>query len=73
MICSDMPQMKMVVDKYKVGECISLDSGESLESKIRQLIDNRDLLSEYSKNGKEAAKDLNWEVEFEKVKSYFPA
>lgn len=72
-ICSDMPQMKMVVDKYKVGECISLDSGESLESKIRQLIDNRDLLREYSKNGKEAAKDLNWEVEFEKVKSYFPA
>lgn len=72
-ICSDMPQMKLIIDKYKVGKCISLDSGECLESKIRQMIDDQDLLREYSENAKEASKELNWDVEFEKVKSYFPA
>jgi len=72
-ICSDLPQMKMIIDKYKVGECFNMDSGGSLESKFSQLIDNRDMLREYSINAKEASKELNWRVEFEKVKSYFPA
>jgi glycosyltransferase involved in cell wall biosynthesis len=72
-ICSDMPQMKMIIDKYKVGECINLDADQNLEKKISDLLENKSMLKEYSENAEEAAKELNWEVEFEKVKSYFPA
>jgi hypothetical protein len=66
-----MPQMKMIIDKYKVGESINLESNQELEEKITALINNCDLLGDYSKNAKEAAKELNWDVEFEKVKSFF--
>ncbi len=72
-ICSDMPQMKQIIDDYKVGKCISFETDQDLGEIISSLINNSDLLDEYSKNAGEASKELNWNIEFVKVKSLFPS
>lgn len=67
-ISSALPQMKKIVEDYKVGECIDLDKGLNISAVINSMLDNEDKLKLYKANCAEAAKELNWDVEFEKAK-----
>ncbi len=69
-IASNLPQMKKIVETYKVGEVIDIESGESIVPIIQRWNDNKHLLNEYKKNCFEAAKELNWQKEYKRVKDY---
>ena len=66
-ISSDLPQMKQIVEQYEVGKVIDIENDEVVES-IKELLSNAKRLNEFKYNCRKAAEELNWDVEFEKVK-----
>jgi len=70
-LCSNLPQMKKVVEEYKVGEVVDIEKDRELITRLKNLIMNRDLLFEYKQNCKPASSILNWQKEYEKVKYLF--
>lgn len=67
-ISSALPQMKKIVEDYEVGEYIDLDKDQNISSVINSMLENENKLKLYKKNCTEASKELNWDVEFGKVK-----
>lgn len=67
-VSSALPQMKQIVDEYKVGECIDIETNKNIAELINSLLNDTNRLEKYKSNCKEAAKELNWDVEFEKAK-----
>ncbi len=67
-VCSDMPQMKDIVDSHNVGFAVNLEEKGKLVEKIKVLQDNPKLVEEFKANALKASEDLNWEKEYEKVK-----
>lgn len=70
-LASNLPQMKKVIDHYKVGETLAIEQDDNLVKVINKLIENPILLAEYKKNCAAAVKELNWQVEFEKCKKEY--
>ena len=70
-LSSNLPQMKNIVEDYNVGEVIDIEKEGELAARLRSLIINRDILSEYKQNCKAASSELNWQKEYEKVKCLF--
>ncbi|MEN8192514.1 MAG: glycosyltransferase [Bacteroidota bacterium] len=70
-LCSNLPQMKKIVEDYQVGEVIDIEEVGELTERLRTLILNRDLLFDYKQNCKHASSVLNWQNEYEKVKHLF--
>lgn len=68
-ISSALPQMKKIVEDYKVGSCVDLEENIEIDTTINKMLENPNLLKEYKENCAKAAKELNWDVEFDKVKS----
>jgi len=68
-IVSNLPQMKKIVNDYNVGEVIDIEKGESIEPIIHKLKNNPELLYTYKSNCKKAAKELNWQEEYKRVKN----
>lgn len=68
-IVSNLPQMKNIVETYKVGEVVDIDKGESIVPVIMKWKNNPKLLDEYKKNCSNAAKELNWQEEYKRVKN----
>lgn len=73
-IGSNLPQIKQIVDDYKLGEIIEIDN-ISFEKKVdrivecvKNMISNKAKYNEYKKNCEIAAEELNWETEYEKAK-----
>ncbi|WP_157961055.1 glycosyltransferase [Lutibacter citreus] len=68
-LTSDLPEMKNIVLKYKVGEIVKNRNPEKLASQIKILLKNTNYFSiekfEYPKN------ELNWEKESEKLKNIY--
>lgn len=58
-IISDLPEMRKVVDDYKIGIAISAKSNPELENALRQIAEMP--ADEMKENLKMAARDLNWE------------
>lgn len=68
-VSSALPQMKQIVDQYKVGECIDIETNKNIAELINNLLNDANKLGKYKSNCVEASKELNWDVEFEKVKN----
>jgi len=68
-LCSDLPQMKKIVDDYKVGESINMENEENIITVLNKWFENPNLLSEYRNNCVTAAKELNWQEEYKKVRT----
>ncbi|MCX7798665.1 MAG: glycosyltransferase [Melioribacter sp.] len=68
-IVSNLPQMKEIVEFYKVGEVVDIEKGESIVPVIKKWQNNKELLNFYKKNCLSAAKELNWQEEYKRVKS----
>ncbi len=62
-VCSNLPEMRAVVDEYAVGEIFAEHDAESLANLVSGLLENSDKLIEYHNNCIAAAKVLNWENE----------
>ena len=70
-LTSDLPQMKKIVEDYNVGNFVTLKNENSLENVLSEMITNREKIEVYKKNTVGASKELNWQIEFEKVKYLF--
>jgi len=68
-LCSDLPQMKAVIEKYNVGESINMENEENIFTTLNKWCENPNLLDAYRKNCSVAAKELNWQEEYKRVKS----
>ncbi len=68
-IVSDLPQMKKIVELYKVGVAVDIshDAG-SIISAINKLMNDKELYSRLKENCREASKELNWQSEFDGIK-----
>ena len=69
LLSSDLPQMKEIVEKYKVGESISIKDEETIINVIRKWINEPDLLKRYRKNCQSAALELNWQEEYKRART----
>lgn len=70
-VCSDLPEMSKIVKEYNVGICLneSQRTPEILAKTINELLNNKQQIKQWRINCKMAAKELNWEIEKEKLKS----
>lgn len=69
-IVSDMPQMKDIVDRYKVGFTVSTDSLGEAVTATRRLLAEPELHRRIADNCRTAASELNWEMEVESFVMY---
>lgn len=69
-LCSDLPQMKAVIEKYNVGESINMEDEENIFSTLNKWCTNPHLLDAYRKNCAVAAKELNWQEEYKRVREF---
>lgn len=69
-LCSDLPQMKAVIEKYNVGESINIEDEENIFSTLNKWCANPNLLEAYKKNCAVAAKELNWQEEYKRVREF---
>ncbi len=70
-ICSPLPQMEKIVKDYEVGEIVNPENPADIAKLVEKLISDSQLLNNYKKNAINAAEELNWDVEFNKVSEYF--
>ncbi len=68
-LCSDLPQMKKIVGSYQVGESINLGNEENIFSVLNKWIENPQILSAYKQNCEKTGKELNWQIEYERVRA----
>ncbi|MBI1931437.1 MAG: glycosyltransferase [Ignavibacteriales bacterium] len=66
-VCSSLPQMKNIVDNYKIGKYVDADNECEIINTINNLISDERLLMVFKQNCKTAREELNWEKEFEKI------
>ena len=67
-LSSDLPQMKKIIDTYKVGEAIDISGISGIVNVLKRWVDNPAELEKYKANCLIAAKDLNWQAEYERSK-----
>jgi glycosyltransferase involved in cell wall biosynthesis len=67
-LCSNLPQMKQIVEHYKVGESVDPEENKNLIEAIEIMVNDSEKLNRYKKNCREASKELNWGVEYSKAK-----
>lgn len=71
-ISCSLPQMKKIVDDYNVGVCVNAESEEDVYNAINDFIKDTEGIKRYKENCFAAAKELNWQKEFEKLSKYLP-
>jgi glycosyltransferase involved in cell wall biosynthesis len=62
-VCSNLPEMRNIIDKYNCGITISPKNAEELASVINELLNDDYKLISFHKNCEVAAEVLNWENE----------
>ncbi|MFZ4521452.1 MAG: glycosyltransferase [Bacteroidales bacterium] len=67
-LVSPFPEMKAIVDQYGIGEFIENHDPVSIARQMDSMLNNRDQLTVYKNNMREAAKELCWEKEEERLR-----
>lgn len=62
-LASNLPEVKRIVEKYKVGEILYSHNPEIMAQTIENMLNNKEKLLEYKANTKIAATELCWENE----------
>lgn len=70
-LVSDLPEMKQLVKDYGVGEIINSRAPETLASQVRGLVEDATKYQKFQSATIEAAEELNWEKESEKLKEIY--
>lgn len=66
-ITSNLPEMKRIIDRYKVGTTIDVKESHELALIVRNILDHEQLLTIWKNNCNVAASDLCWEKERSKL------
>jgi|YNPMSStandDraft_1061717.scaffolds.fasta_scaffold00052_13 glycosyltransferase involved in cell wall biosynthesis len=67
-ICSDFPEMKKIIETYNIGISVSVKDEYHLAELINNALSNKEQYLFWKENCKIAKKELNWEIEKEKLK-----
>ena len=67
-LSSDLPQMKKIIDTYEVGEAIDISDIMNIVHTIRRWEESYYLIEKFRHNCVQAAKELNWEAEYNRAK-----
>ena len=70
-IVNDLPQMKKVIEEYKVGEVLNELNEDEIISTIKKWRENKSLYNSLKENCLMASQTLNWETEFQNVYHLF--
>lgn len=62
-LCSPLVEVKNIVEKYEVGECIDNHDPKHIAECINSMLENEAELKRYKANTKVASSELNWENE----------
>ncbi len=66
-LTSNLPEMKRITEKYKIGTSIEVTSAEELANIINNIFEHSHVLSLWKNNCSIAASDLCWEKEKHKI------
>ncbi|MBV6446078.1 MAG: hypothetical protein IFNCLDLE_02365 [Ignavibacteriaceae bacterium] len=69
-LCSDLPQMKKVVESYEVGRVVNPGNLGEVVVAVAELSDP-EVRAAIKEKALAAAQELNWDNEFQKVKGFF--
>ncbi|HNQ68447.1 MAG TPA: glycosyltransferase [Bacteroidales bacterium] len=70
-ICSDLPEMRKIVDNYSIGVAANIKDADELKELIIALLNDKAKLENYNANCIKAAELLNWENEKDKLLEVF--
>jgi glycosyltransferase involved in cell wall biosynthesis len=62
-LTSDIPTLRMYVDKYDIGRAINPENARNIAEAIREMLSDPDQLKVWKTNCISAARELNWENE----------
>jgi len=66
-LASNFPQMKSIIDKYKVGIYVDPENVEEIINQLNNLLENNELRNKLKENCKTASGELNWNREINKL------
>jgi glycosyltransferase involved in cell wall biosynthesis len=66
-LASNFPQMKEIIDRYKVGLYINPENIDDMVDSLNILLNNNELRNNFKRNCIIAAKELNWNKEINKL------
>ncbi|MFA7419989.1 MAG: glycosyltransferase [Melioribacteraceae bacterium] len=67
-LSSDLPQMKNIVNTYKVGEVVDLENHRLIIDLLNKWTNDKEQLSQFKSNCQQASKELNWQAEYERFR-----
>lgn len=70
-LVSPLPEMKKLVEKYKVGEILTSKAPREVALQIENMLRNTNSRREWAQNLRKAAEKLCWEMETEVLKGIF--
>ena len=70
-VASNLPEVRKIIEKYKVGMCVSEIKPIKIAKTIKELIQNKPQLKQWETNSIFASLQLNWQKESEKLKVLF--
>lgn len=62
-VCTPLPEIKNIVEKYNIGCFINEPTKENIAKTINSILNNNELLQNWSNNSLLAQKELSWENE----------
>jgi glycosyltransferase involved in cell wall biosynthesis len=62
-LCSDFPEMRKIVNGYKVGEVFDVEDINNISNTINIFFEDMEKLMEYKNNCIKASATLNWNIE----------
>ena len=68
-LASNLPQMKKVIDEYKIGVYADPKNLDDVTSSLKKLFYDNDFVNQLKINSRSAAKELNWDKEIQKLLS----
>lgn len=70
-IASDLPEISKIINEYNCGILIPVPEPGQISRAIKEIRDNRPLLSELKRNSVIASETLNWDNESRKVDEFY--
>ena len=65
-LCSDLVEVKRIIEKYDIGIVVSADDPQTLAGKMKEMMSDDTSLARWKNNLNIAAAELNWEKEQQK-------